>query len=282
MRVRRHHLWGATLIVLFALPVLRPDGIDALERPVGSFFGWFGRVPALNPNLWRGDGETGAPAAHPWFQALRVENASLREQIAQQAQVRDDLAGFVRALRDAGAERPPRAIFARVLRTADAGGARRSLLIDRGAVDGVVPGAGVASGRVFLGRVAKVFRRSSLVRLVTDRQSRLEVAVRTDANTRLTGYVRGSGRPADADDLEITHLKIAEEAGRLEVGEPVVTSNADALVPAGLLVGTITEVRDENLDGMPTVRLRPAVDLARSTQVLVLTGEGVRAVPDDR
>jgi cell shape-determining protein MreC len=135
---------------------------------------------------------------------------------------------------------------------------------------------------VFLGRVAKVFRRSSLVRLLTDRQSRIEVALRTDRNVRLTGFVRGDGRPPDEEDLAVTHVKIEDGEGWLAPGAVVVTSNADVLVPAGLLVGVVTEVRDANLDGMPTIRVRPAMDLARSTQVLVLGGEAAGSVPAAR
>ena len=48
------------------------------------------------------------------------------------------------------------------------------------------------------------------------------------------------------------------------------TSNADALVPANLIVGYVDEVRDEDLDGIPRVRVRPALDLDRSTRVFVL------------
>lgn len=271
MRVRRHHAWGAILIVLFALPILRPDGIDALERPVGSFFGWFGRLPALNPKLWDGGAFAPEQAENPWVQALQVENAQLRERMAEREQVHGDWAAFVRALQEnAGTERPPRATFARVLRATDAGGRRQSILIDRGEVDGVETGAAVAAGAVYLGRVGKVFRRSALVQLLTDRQSRIEVALRSRKNVRVTGFVHGRGFKADEADLDIAHLRLDDEAGELQVGAPVVTSNADAQVPAGLLVGTVTEVRDENLDGMPTVRFRPALDLARSTQVLVL------------
>ena len=61
-----------------------------------------------------------------------------------------------------------------------------------------------------------------------------------------------------------------EGGGRVLPGAPVFTSNADPLVPASLLVGFVTEVSDRDLDGMPRIRLRPALDLGRATRVLVI------------
>ena len=269
MRFRRRHAWGAILIALFALPVLRPQGIPFLERPVASFFAWFEAVPALNPRLWSGrdaDDESDGPRAR----ALAVENALLREHFAERLQAQQDLGRTLEALQDAGLDRLPRAVSARVLRSTDASGWRQSILIDRGEDDGLEPGVVVVSGPVLVGRVEVVEGRSALVKLFTDRQSRLEVAMRSDRGVRLTGFVRGEGAARPGDDLFVRDVRVGEDVGRLLPGTPVVTSNEDVRVPAGLLVGWITEVRDKDLDGLPTVRLRPAFDLARTTRVFVL------------
>ena len=274
MRVRRRHAWGVVLIVLFVLPVLKPGGIPALERPVGSFFAWFGRIPALNPQLWSGKAlpEEEEPSARA--RALEEENAYLREAMARRLLLESDLSELDRvrkALQNEGLDRLPRVLGARVLRGADAGpGHRRSILIDRGGDDGLRPGMAIVSGRVFVGRVEVVQRRSSLVKLVTDRRSRLEVALRTDKNVRLRGFVRGDGRGTKEGTLDLRFLFTPQEAGRVPLDTAVQTSNADPLVPAGLIVGYVTEVCDEDLDGIPLVRVRPALDLDRSTRVFVL------------
>lgn len=270
MRVRRHHAWGAILIALFALPVLKPGGIPALERPVGSFLGWFGRIPALNPRLWSGDGWEGGASPSAREQALELEVARMREHLAESALRRRDFAAAMRALQDGGLDRKPRARFARILRSRDPSGYRQSILIDRGAVDGLVPGLAVASGPVFLGRVEVVYRRSALVELITDRQSRFEVAFRTDRNVRLTGYVRGEGQGPDEGTLQIRHVRVKEGIGVVPPGTPVVTSNVDPLVPPGLIVGRIQSVLDKDLDGLPRIEIRPALDVSRATAVLVL------------
>lgn len=273
MRVRRRHAWGAALIVLFVLPVMKPEGIPALERPIAGFFAYFGRMTALNPELWGSDAPTEGDRS-PRAQALEEENAVLRELYAERLALEDDLDGLRDVLEQAALDRLPRAVTARVLRTADPAGFRRSILIDRGADDGLVPGLAVVSGSVFLGRVETVQGRSAQVKLVSDRRSRLEVAFRTDAGERLCGYVQGGGRGAIDGELVIRQVVAPPEVGRVLLGASVLTSNADPLVPAGLVVGTVTAVSDKDLAGLPVVRMRPAFHLARSTSVMVLMPRG--------
>ena len=270
MRVRKRHAWGAVLIALFVLPVLKPAGIPALERPVASFFAWFGRLPALNPRLWAGDDAAGEVSDDPRARSLEVENALLREHYAERLQVEKDAAALVGTLEASGLDRLPRAVVVRVLRGADVSGTRRSLLIDHGSVDGVREGMAVVSGSVFVGRVEIVHARSALVKLLTDRRSRQEVALRTDAGVRVTGYVRGYGRGSLDEDLDVRHVHVDSGIGRVLPGTPVVTSNADALVPAGLLIGHVTDVVDHDRDDLPVIRVRPALDLSRSTHAIVL------------
>ena len=49
MRLRKRHAWGAVLIFLFVLPVVRPEGIDFIERPTASTVHWFAEVPPAQP-----------------------------------------------------------------------------------------------------------------------------------------------------------------------------------------------------------------------------------------
>ena len=282
MRFQGRHAWGAVLIALFALPVLRPEGIPVIERPVADTFAWFGNVPLLNPHLWgsASEPEPGDTTRSEYARGLEQENAVLREEFAQRMRLEEDLAelkGALEGLTSGGLDRLPRVVVARVLRTADAAAYRRSILIDRGAEDGLVRGMAVVSGRVYVGKIEVLHERSALVKLVSDRRSRLEVAVRTTANQRLRGFVRGHGRGTVDDDLDVRFAQVPlqtrvgpDGAGRVLPGAPVFTSNADALVPAALLVGFVTEVSDRDLDGMPRIRIRPALDLGRATRVLVV------------
>jgi rod shape-determining protein MreC len=265
MRLRRRHAWGAALIALFALPVLKPQGFAAVEDPPAGFFAWFARLEPLNPRLWdRSDAPEGDS---PRVRDLERAYAELAEAQQQDAVRADDLAALKDALE---LDRLPVARLARILRAHDPSPHRRSVLIDRGTEDGIEEGFPVVAGGVYVGRVQIVRSRSALVRLVTDPQSRLEVAVRTDAGRRVTGFLRRRGPIGAGEDLEIENLRLVGDVGRVPEHVPVFTSNADALVPAGLLVGYVSQVSDPEADGFPTVTVRPALDLSRSTEVLVL------------
>ena len=265
MRLRRRHAWGAALIALFALPVLRPDGVPWLEETPGGFLAWFARLEPLNPRLW----ERAEPDGSECSRARDLER--VLAEVTEERSARDLRAQDLDALREAlELDRLPVARLARVLRAHDSSPARRSILLDRGQDDGLEEGYAVVAGGVYLGRIHVARARSALVRLVTDPQSRLEVALRTDTGTRVTGFLRRRGPASAREELEVTGVRLRGDVGRVREHVPVFTSNADALVPAGLLVGYVTLVSDPEGDGLPTLAVRPALDLERSTEVLVL------------
>lgn len=269
MKIRRRHAWSAALIALFALPVLRPQGAGSLEEAPGSAFAWLASVEALNPQLWE-HARTGVDDG-PRAQELERVLAELTEARFVEATRRDDLEALQATTE---LDRAPLTKRARVLRSRDPSQARRSLLIDRGSEDGLVEGCAVVSGGVFLGRVQVVRARSSLVRLVTDPQSRLEVAVRTGNGVRVTGFLARRGPATARDDLEVRNLRLGAGVEGVREHVPVFTSNADPLVPAGLVVGYVCGVSDPEADGFPTLTVRPALDLSRSTEVLVVLPQG--------
>ena len=265
MRLRRRHAWGAALIVLFALPVLRPQGVPAVEDPAADFFGTFARFTPTNPRLW--EREQPAEGDSPRVRELERVLAEWGEARLEDAKRREDLAALQDALE---LDRLPLARVARVLRARDPSALRRSILIDRGAEDGIAEGFAVVAGGVFVGRIQVARGRQSLVRLATDPQARLEVALRTEKGVRVAGFLRRKGSAAASDELEVTCVRLVGDVGRVPDHAPVFTSNADALVPAGLLVGYVSEVSDPEADGFPSLTVRPALDLERSTEVLVL------------
>lgn len=263
MRIRKRHAWTVVLIAAFALPVFRPEGFPSVEAPVDAFLGWPSRFELANPHAWTagdaehdGDGGARARALETIAITEREEHFRLLDELAQRSQLGEVLQGF---------QRLPLARPARILRAHDASSSRRSLLLDRGSEDGLEVGQAVVQGRVFVGTVAQVSAHTARVQLVTDPYARLEVAIRTSDGTRATAYVRGG----PGESLPLRNLRGA--AGlHVRPGDSVLTSNADERVPAGLVVGYVVAAADEDLDAISDVRVRPSLDLERSTTVLVL------------
>ncbi|MCC7138856.1 MAG: rod shape-determining protein MreC [Planctomycetes bacterium] len=263
MRIRKRHAWTAVLIGTFALPVLQPQGFPSLEAPVDALLGWPSRFELANPHAWNAGSDRGGGADGERARALetiaiseREEHFRLLDELAQRAQLGELLQGF---------QRLPLARPARILRAHDPSSTRRSLLLDRGSEDGLEVGQAVVQGRVFVGTVASVSAHTARVQLLTDPYARFEVAIRTSDGTRATAFVRGGA----GDTLPLRNLRGA--AGlHVRPGDPVLTSNADERVPAGLVVGYVVAAADDDLDAISDVRVRPSVDLERSTTVLVL------------
>jgi rod shape-determining protein MreC len=282
VRLRKRHAWGAVLIVLFALPVLKPRGVAAIENPTGGLFAWFADVlPTARP--WAdggygasgGSGSDGQDAASERVRQLEDERSQLWELHLRTKQRLDDLGELKAALQHSELDRRPKALMARVLRAHDASSLRRSILIDRGTEDGVRVGHPVVMGSAFIGRVRVARRGSSLVQLVTDPYSRLEVFVRTSTGKLLRGYAKRAGSKDGRDSMVIEFVRLRDDVGVVRPKARVFTSNFDERVPAHLLVGHVDEVSDPDRDKMPKLTMRPAMDLDRSTEVVVL-------LPQDR
>lgn len=270
MRWKQRHSYGVVLLALFALPVVRPAGFPSLEGGVDRMLGYTARFEFANPHLWphlgrtgRGDGDGDGPRARALEQILlseREEHARVLDEVAQRGALGEVLTGFARL---------PRALTARVLRAHDASAGRRSVSIDRGADDGVEAGQAVTQGRVLVGWVQHVGSRASRVQLVSDPHARLEVAVRTREGARASAWLRGG---TDAD-LPLRNLRASADLV-VRPGDPVVSGCSDGLVPAGLLVGTVSSASDDDGDGVLDVRVRLLLDLSSSPTVLVLSPDG--------
>ena len=267
MRLRRRHAWGAVLIALFILPVLKPAGVESIEGPIGSLWGWSADVL---PSTRAARTEASHERDDPRVRSLEQDYRLLWDRLLRTQQRMQDLGDLKTALDRSELDRMPRAVLAEVLRAHDPVPMRRSILIARGLADGLRIGHPVVMGGVFLGRVRVVRKHSSLVQLVTDPRSRIEVFVRTSKGQMLRGYARRSGSKDGADLLKVEFVRLRGDVGVIRPGAPVFTSNFDERVPAHLLVGIVDEVSDPDRDSMPTLKMRPSMDLDRSTEVVVL------------
>jgi cell shape-determining protein MreC len=267
MRLRKRHAWGAILIVLFILPLLKPAGVDRVEGPIGGIFAWTADVL---PSPRGPAAESPSDGEDPRVKRLEEERSTLLDHLLRTRQQVADLGALKSALERSELDRMPKAVLASVLRAHDPVPLRRSILIGRGTADGVRIGHAVVMGGVYLGRVRVAREDSALVQLLTDPRSRLEVFVRTSKDLMLRGYAQRKGSKDGVDLLEVEFVRLRGDVGYIRPGAPVFTSNFDERVPAHLLIGTVTEVSDPDRDRMPKLIVRPSMDLDRSTEVVVL------------
>ena len=263
MRRRRRPVFFGVLLALFVLPIAKPEGFPSIEGWFDGALHWTAHF-GLSSSTPLERGASSSEADGKRALDLDVMNLAQREayfalldETIQRAELRDATGAL---------DQLPLALAARVLRATDASSLRRSILIDRGSQDGVIEGAAVVQGGVFVGTVQRVDARTARVQLVTDPPSRLAVAIRTQEGARVTAWLHGGGNEAA---MALRKLKSVDGV-HVRPDDPLLTSNENELIPAGLLVGKVVSASDADAVTFADVRIRPLFDLVRTTTVLVL------------
>lgn len=136
----------------------------------------------------------------------------------------------------------------------------RTLMINKGSSNGIQKDhAAIASGGV-IGRVIEVNGESSRVLLTTDLRSNIDVIIE---RSRVKGVVEGNG----TDGLVMKYVRQVDD---VQVGDQVITSGLSGVFPKGVIVGEVTRVEKSGDNFFKHVEVRPAVDIGRLEEVLVI------------
>ncbi len=184
---------------------------------------------------------------------LREENRRLLEWRAKAVRLEVQNRGLREMLAMPEPETAVRRTVARII--ADSGGPFvQTRLIDAGGRRGVREGMAVIDERGLVGRVVHVGEASARVLLLTDFNSRIPVVV---AGSRDRALLVGDNTPRPK-------LRFLPLSPGLRIGDRVLTSGADGLLPPGLPVGEITAVGEQG------IVVTPFVDWRRLDEVAVL------------
>ncbi|MGE3268681.1 MAG: rod shape-determining protein MreC [Chloroflexota bacterium] len=138
----------------------------------------------------------------------------------------------------------------------------QAITIDRGSDDGIKEGMTVISWRGVVGRVNRVGPSSSKVLLITDTSSSISGRVQS-SESRVTGIIKG--RPEGG----LVMQRIPQEE-TLQTGETVVTSDFGGLMPEGLVIGQVVQIRRKDVDVMQEAIIEPSADMKRLERLYVL------------
>jgi rod shape-determining protein MreC len=188
---------------------------------------------------------------------LRRENDQLKMQVNQlqsKATEADRLAALLNFRK--GHENVPM-LASRVIATS-AGMAAATVVLDRGAKDGLKKNMGVITPEGVVGKIAEVYDDTCMVLLLTDKDSGIGAML---GNSRIQSPVGGTGEPLLA-------MKYVPNDDAVNLGERVVTSGMDKIFPRDLPIGTITDIKPGN--PFKTIRVRPSANLGRLEEVIVL------------
>ena len=215
----------------------------------------------------------GSGAGHAWSEYIdlrhvRQQNKDLQQQIArmriEEAAISEDALEGRRLQAMLGFKESyvGSTVAAEVI---GASGSEQShmLTIDKGSRDGLRPDMAVITKDGVVGKLRDVFPATSEVLELNDPSSGAGVVL---ATTRIRAILRGTldGR------VQIGNLTADS---RIQPGEQVLTSGGDQVYPRGLPVGVVESIApDPDHQPYSAIRVRPAVDLDRVEEVLVITG----------
>ena len=177
---------------------------------------------------------------------LEEENASLREQ----------LKFFItKPIHHVGAE-----VIGRSLEPIE-----QALILNRGAGDGIAIGQSVIVGNgILVGKIVRVEPDISLVRLLSDGQSKVAATVLNQ--TRSVGLVEGGYGIS-------VRMNFIPQNESVSVGDTIITSGLEPSMPRGLLIGTVEAVEKEAYQPFASAVLTPLVALDKILTVAVILAE---------
>ena len=201
---------------------------------------------------------------------VRKQNRELQDEVArlrmEQVRLKQDAdqARRLQALLDFKEKFIAKTVAAQVIATS---GTEQSRLItiDKGSNDHLKVDMPVITPDGIVGKVKEVFPMSSQVLVINDHDSGAGVILES---SRLQGIVKGTS----VGELQIVDIMSDE---KVEPGEHVVTSGGDRIYPKGYAVGTVvSSTPDRDNDPFLAIKIKPAANLNRLEEVLVITKMG--------
>jgi rod shape-determining protein MreC len=141
------------------------------------------------------------------------------------------------------------------------GPTRDRIMLNVGANEGVHVGQTVIDSHGVMGQVVETLPHASVVMLVIDPDHAVPVAI---SRSGLRGIAHGTG---DTQQLIVPNLPLSAD---VKPGDQLVTSGLGGRFPAGFPVGTITRLERDPSGMFLQALVKPAAELERSGEVLLL------------
>lgn len=201
-------------------------------------------------------------------EALRNANQELKLKLMSLQAVQQENSRLAQLLELKQIQRP-QGIAARVI-AFDPNSEFRTIQIDKGSRDGIKSDLPVVALGGLVGRVGPVFKRSAHVLLIVDPASHVDVVA---PRSQVRSLLSGSGLLSHAElrhGYFLTQLEYLKKETDIAVGDTVMTSGLDRLYPAGIVVGTLTNLKRDHYGVFLKAEVLPAVDFSKLKEVLVL------------
>ena len=142
-----------------------------------------------------------------------------------------------------------------------------TITIDKGTKAGITKDMAVITSKGLIGKIIKVTKNTSEVKLITSSNSnnKISVIVETPNNTRLYGIL------TDYDNNKNTlSIEGISDNSTIDKGSIVYTSGLNDIFPSGILIGEVKNEKKDNYGLSKVVYVTPSNDMSDITYVTVL------------
>ena len=200
------------------------------------------------------------PMVYGKNQLLQEEVYSLYEEILGYEQLKQENQVLREQLNVLGDQVRPQVIGSIV--GYDYVGESMSIIIDKGASDGIVVNAIATNGERLVGRVETVGQNHAYIKTIFSVGSKVPARIVTNDDTRPAGLVIGvfNNRIVLTEVLQGVPLKM---------GDLVVSSGEGGVYPSGLILGRVSEILSSDNEVFQRTRLTPMLELKTLSSVFI-------------
>jgi rod shape-determining protein MreC len=215
--------------------------------------------------VWAQNGSSNLWHNYFFLRGVRAENRQLKQQIEQmrldQVRLSEDAeqAHRLQQLLAFKEQTIAKTVAAQVIGSSGSD-LSRSVYIDKGSNAGIASDMAVITAGGIVGKVLRVYPSTSLVLMINDQTSGVGAMLE---KSRLQGVLKGT-----PDGAVILERVMSDE--KVSPGDTVLSSGGDQIFPKGLPVGTVSKV-SPGRELFLNIQVRPAADLSRLEEVLVVT-----------
>ncbi|MBQ4518242.1 MAG: rod shape-determining protein MreC [Clostridia bacterium] len=252
------------ILVFMALSFALPDSssgniLGTILSPVQKFFSGIGNGVGGFFNFV-GD-----------MKDFQQENLELKDQVDELSRQVRELEGYkeenerLRSLLELKSNSQDQDMVGASVIAKDPGNWFYTFTVDKGSNDGILVDDAVVSGQGLVGRVMEVGHNWSKVITIIDADSSVGASIN---RTQSLAIVDGDLSLADSDQCMMNF--ITNDSSTVVVGDTVVTSGLGGVYPAGLLIGTVSEIKSDSMGYSQHAIIETAVDFERIREVMIL------------
>ena len=140
------------------------------------------------------------------------------------------------------------------------------LMIDKGSKDGIKKDMAVVTKHGLVGKISRVYKNSSEIKLITSDDVNYKVSVTIQTGTG-DSYAILNGYDSDTECVTVTGV---DKMSTVQKGDTIITSGLGGMFPGGIYVGVVQDIKSDKYDLSKTLYIKTSQDFNDIHYVTVL------------